>query len=184
MSEIEWRRVPFAPLYEVSNLGGVRRAARGRSTRPGRLLKPWQESNGYLRVTFRIDGKSVKHWLQRVVAFAFHGDPPTPDHEAAHGDGVKSNNRAENLSWKTPAENSADSKAHGTRIHGDQHPGSKLTAADVAAIRARYTGRRGQQTELAREYGVGQPIIFGIVNGKSWVETATQPTAATSETRI
>lgn len=180
MCEVEWRRVPFAPFYEVSSLGDVRRAAKGTSTYPGRLLKPWQESNGYLRVTLRIDGRSVKHWLQRVVAISFHGEPPTPEHEAAHCDGMKTNNRADNLEWKTPAENSADSKAHGTRVHGEQHHASKLTADDVAAIRARYTGRRGQQTALAREYGVGQPIIFGIVNRKSWV-AAGSPQATTSE---
>ena len=180
MNEVEWRLIPFAPLYEVSSHGDVRRAAKGVGTYPGRLLKPWQESNGYLRVTLRIGGKSVKHWIQRVVCTTFHGVPPTAEHEAAHGDGVKTNNRADNLEWKTPAENSADSKAHGTRIHGEQHYASKLTEADVASIRARYTGQYGQQTALAREYGVGQPMIHGIVNGKSWVAEA-QP--ATSEVR-
>lgn len=180
---VEWRSIPFAPAYQVSSLGGVRRSTEGHSTFPGRELKPWQESNGYLRVTLRINGKSVKHWVQRLVAYAFHGDPPSPEHEAAHADGVKTNNRASNIDWKTPIENSADSKAHGTRVHGDQHPSSKLTKADVAEIRARYRGRYGEQTALAREYGVTQPIIFAVVNRKTWVD-ADQPRATIPEIRV
>lgn len=181
MSEVEWRPVPFAPLYEASNLGGVRRAAKGTGTFPGRELKPWREANGYLRVTLRIDGKSVKQWVQRVIAFTFHGDPPTPEHEAAHGDGVPTNNRADNLGWKTPAENSADTERHGTRVKGDRHYNSKLTAAAVADIRARYTGTYGEQTAFAREYGVTQPVIFAALNGKTWVGADASP--ATTETR-
>ncbi|ESY88352.1 endodeoxyribonuclease [Mesorhizobium sp. LNHC220B00] len=179
---VEWRPIPFARHYEVSNLGGVRRRTEGTSTFPGRELKPWLESNGYYRVTLRINGESVKHWVQRLVAFAFHGDPPTPEHEAAHCDGVSANNRSDNIAWKTPLENSADVDLHGNRASGDRHPGAKLTAAAVADIRARYTGRYGEQTALAREYGVTQPVIFAVVNRTTWVD-ADGPRATAPETR-
>lgn len=165
--DIEWRVIPFAPLYEVSDDGQVRRAAGGVSTFPGRLLKAWQEDNGYWRVTLRIDGRSEKHWVQRIVLFAFRGPPPTPEHESAHGDGDRSNNRLGNLRWATPVENSEDSAKHGTRCLGEDHGQAKLTNADVAAIRARSTGAWGEQTALAREFSVHQPQIYRIINRQS-----------------
>ncbi|WP_281406350.1 hypothetical protein, partial [Mesorhizobium sp. B1-1-5] len=80
-----------------------------------------------------------------------------------------------------PIENSADVDTHGTRACGERHPGSKLTAAAVADIRARYTGRYGEQTALAREYGVTQPVIFAVANRTTWVD-ADGPRATTPET--
>ena len=45
---------------------------------------------------------------------------------------------------------------------GWQH---KLTDDQVVAIRATYTGTRGQQTSLARQYGVSAATISLIVRG-------------------
>lgn len=48
----------------------------------------------------------------------------------------------------------------------------KLSSADVANIRSRYRRGRGgpTQVELAEEFGVTQPQISKIVNGKRWAE--------------
>jgi hypothetical protein len=49
------------------------------------------------------------------------------------------------------------------------HPTFKLNWELVAEIRRRFTGERGQQSLLAREYGVSQGVISEIVNNKIWV---------------
>lgn len=49
-------------------------------------------------------------------------------------------------------------------------PRVKLTWAKVREIRAKYTGVRGQQTALAREYGVNSSVVCEIVNGNIWIE--------------
>jgi HNH endonuclease len=41
----------------------------------------------------------------------------------------------------------------------------RLSPADRDAIRARYTGQRGQKTTLAREYGVSVPAIRAVLRG-------------------
>lgn len=62
--------------------------------------------------------------------------------------------------------------------------GQKLTPAQHVEIRRRYTGRRGQQIELAEEYGVSPWHISYILNRHKWksychgggaVPTAEQP---------
>ena len=57
------------------------------------------------------------------------------------------------------------------RKSGEEHPGHVLTDAQVAEIRARYTGRRGEQTALAAEYGVTQPHVSLIVRNRTRVAT-------------
>jgi len=44
----------------------------------------------------------------------------------------------------------------------------KLTKEQVLEIRRRYTGRRGEQSALAREFDVPQGHIWGIVNRMTW----------------
>lgn len=57
----------------------------------------------------------------------------------------------------------------GGSLPGERNHQAKLTDKQVAEIRARYTGRRGEQTELAREYGVTQANISLIVRRGSRV---------------
>lgn len=51
---------------------------------------------------------------------------------------------------------------------GEAHPGARLTAAQVRRIREVYTGRRGEQLALAREYGVSPSTVHLIVHGRKW----------------
>ena len=45
---------------------------------------------------------------------------------------------------------------------------AKLTYEQVAEIRAKYTGKWGQQAELAREYGVTTRIMCNLLNNKTY----------------
>jgi len=45
-----------------------------------------------------------------------------------------------------------------------------LTFDQAQEIRAKYTGKRGDQLKLQKEYGVGKSVIFKIVNNKSYLE--------------
>ncbi len=51
---------------------------------------------------------------------------------------------------------------------GERNPSSKLTDDGVIEIRRRFTGARGQRTQLAREFGVTLGAINLIVTGVTW----------------
>lgn len=66
----------------------------------------------------------------------------------------------------THADNMADMAAKGRGRTGDVVRWQKLSPELHAEIRQRYTGRWGEQTELAREYGVDPSMITYIVRGR------------------
>lgn len=59
-------------------------------------------------------------------------------------------------------------KGRGNYVSGENNGQSKLTEKQVLEIRACYTGKWGEQSRLAEEYGVGQAIISSIINRKKW----------------
>lgn len=87
--------------YSVRDNGAVlRHALLERQPRPSD--NNWTFGNlnsktGYLEIA------SVR--IHRIVATAFHGEPPTKEHVADHIDTNKQNNRPENLRWVTRLEN-------------------------------------------------------------------------------
>lgn len=97
-----WRPSPI-PRVEVSSLGRLRR-----TSVTGAILDVRTGSkqlNGYIAHSGRL--------VHVMVLEAFVG--PRPDgYHAAHEDGTRDNNRLSNLAWKTPAENAADRRRHGT----------------------------------------------------------------------
>lgn len=99
-------------LYEVSDLGRIRRAMPGRKTWVGRELKAHLIPNGYMQILPTINGKNRNMYVHRLVAEAFIG--PCPDgHEVNHIDTNKTNNRADNLEYVTRKGNVQHAIAHG-----------------------------------------------------------------------
>ncbi|MEU3285624.1 HNH endonuclease [Streptomyces longwoodensis] len=116
------------------------------------------------------DGKGTTVNVHRAVATAFHGDPQ-PGMDAAHLNGVRTDNRAANLRWVTRAENLSHMRVHGTAQRGEQHGAAKLTEADVLAIRTRV---REGATHLAtaQELGIARATVTCIVNRSRWRHVA------------
>lgn len=87
--------------YSVRDNGAVlRHAIEGKKPRP--IDNNWtfgklNNKTGYLEIA------SVR--IHRIVAYAFHGEPPTREHVVDHIDTNKQNNRPENLRWVTRLEN-------------------------------------------------------------------------------
>lgn len=123
-----------------------------------------KSANGYGQI---MVGEK-QHNTSRIVCTIAHGEPPTPEHEAAHscGNGHLGCISPIHLSWKTATENHADRVEHGTSFRGEHNPIAKLTPDEVAHIRA----MRGKirQLDLAETYGVSQSLISLVQIGKSW----------------
>jgi hypothetical protein len=130
--------------------------------------------SGYLTVGLCRNGERLTEFVHRLTATAFHGPPPSPGHEVAHGDGDPSNNRAENLRWATRSENAADKIKHGTDNCGERHPCAKLTEADVIEIRRRCAAGEYQRT-VARRFGVSQSTVSAAHNRRTWRHLGPSP---------
>ena len=78
--------------------------------------------------------------------------------------------RIEHLSLGSRADNNADcrAKGRGKYLSGEAHGRAKLTQGAVDEIKRRYEGIWGQQTKLAKEYGVSKSQISQIVKGNRW----------------
>jgi hypothetical protein len=112
-----------------------------------------------------IGGKQMV--ASRWMCVLAHGTAPTQKHEAAHscGKGTDGCVNPRHLSWKTPVENQADRVAHGTSNHGERNGKTKLTAEDIAAIRA----APADLNALVLRYGVSKGCISKIRSGSRWV---------------
>lgn len=87
--------------YSVRDNGAVLRHSLN-SKRPRPTDNNWtfgklNEKTGYLEIA------SVR--IHRIVATAFHGEPPTKEHVIDHIDTNRQNNRPDNLRWLTRLEN-------------------------------------------------------------------------------
>ena len=110
-----WKDLPRAPtLYQVSSLGNfkakAKRDAKG-AMRDERDLTLAKNEDGYLNCSLFIGGKQSKSFVHRLVYEAFHGPIPN-GFEINHKNGIRSDNRPENLEALTHAENVRYSKEH------------------------------------------------------------------------
>lgn len=158
----EWRDVPGFPGYKVSDDGQVIGSS-------GRLLKGTPNIWGYPAVAAKpAHGPRSVMGIHILVCLAFHGPKPSPQHQVAHWDGDKTNNRPENLRWATPAENAADAVRHGTLARGEDHFRARFTEDDVRSIRARWDARESTIAAMAAEYGVSESAVKWIAYRWSW----------------
>jgi hypothetical protein len=133
-----------------------------------RRLKLWKNGDGYFYVGSMKDGKQSQRKVARLVLETFVG--PCPEGmEACHNNGVRSDDRLENLRWDTKKNNMADRKLHGTQFHanGEKHGQHKLNEMQVHIIR-RYAKFGIPQRKIAKKFGVSDTTVSYIVHRKTW----------------
>src|SRR3954468_7505820 len=148
----EWRPVVgWETWYSVSNAGDVRRIADGKRTYGGRALQGWITDRGYVAVGLtRGTHASLKfRFVHQLVARAFIGDPPNGVSGVNHINGVKTDNRLENLEWSTPRANSAHAVAMGL-IRKGGYPQRRPSGNDHHARKHPEALARGEQSGNAK----------------------------------
>jgi hypothetical protein len=170
MNEI-WK--PVASLenkYEVSSLGNVRRAVGGQATQAGRLIVP-MNNRGYARFAPSVNGKQCLRTVHRLVVEAFIGDPRGM--QINHRNGIKHDNRLENLEVCTAAENTRHKfEVLGYPMpkpppsKGEENGRAKLNDACARAIKI-LSLEGWTQTRIAELFGVSQTSISRVLLGKT-----------------
>lgn len=100
--------VGYEGIYQVSNLGNVKRTSKVRGVnikyRDNYYLKTMDNGKGYLRVKLSNDGKSKRVMLHRIIAEAFVHNPYNKK-VVNHINCNLKDNAIENLEWCTQSEN-------------------------------------------------------------------------------
>ena len=89
----EWKQYPLAPMYEVSTDGQVRRI------KDGKILRQYQQRNGYLYVWLNRGYGNYSCPVHRMVAETFIPYDGLVFDRVDHINTHREDNRVENLRW-------------------------------------------------------------------------------------
>lgn len=177
-----WKDViDFEGLYEVSDMGNIRRSSliewrknkRGfiyKRTLKKRTIKGYSyKGTDHLRVNIYKDGKACQVLVHRLVAIAFVENPLKMEC-VNHVDGDKFNNKASNLEWCTRSENILHAYKIGLMDwnKGSTHPQSKLTESDIPIIKGLYNHLCCTCEQVGSIYSVTRTAVRKIIDNKSW----------------
>lgn len=168
MSEVWKDVVGYEGKYQCSNLGNVLSLLRSKSNRGIRKMALCMSADGYYQVGLRsVRGKKV-HRVHRLIANTFIPNVLNKPY-INHKNGIKTDNRIENLEWCTDSENKLHAYANGLmNREGEKHHLAKLSEKDVLDIRRKYVKNEYGYKRLAKEYSVDQKCIVKIINRENW----------------
>lgn len=158
-----WKHIEEDPRYQVSDHGRVIGPS-------GRVLKTTLAGLGYPQ--FCLGSKKYRT-VHRCVAQAFIGPIP-PKHEVNHKNGVKDDNRLENLEIITRSENKRHSwqvlgnyKNRELNQRGANHNRARLSDDDVRMIRD--LSQKGvPRPDLAKQFRISPDHLKNILNRHRW----------------
>jgi len=132
-----------------------------------RKLKDIIYNKGYYRVKLCKNGEILRFLTHRIIAQTFIQNTNNK-HEVNHINGIKTDNRVENLEWVTPSENMKHAHIIGLAkvLRGSKNGNSKLKESDIIEIKNNILNLT--QRNLALKYNIDQSQISRIKNSLVW----------------
>jgi len=148
-------------LLRIDREGRVWRSKKG-----GGWVRAESLARSYYQVRVQHDGVRYYVTAARLVWQYFNGDI-VDGLCINHINGIKLDNRPENLELVTYSENIKHAFRTGLKDqYGQKNPNCKLSNEDIADIRKKYASGKYSGTVLSEIYGVAQGTISKIVRGK------------------
>lgn len=165
-----WKKInSYEGIYEVSDLGNIRSLKRKGTS--GKILCSHDNGMGYLRVKLTKNNKEKRTMLHRIIANTFIPNPLLLN-TVNHKNGIKNDNRIENLEWCTQSENINHAIRIGLKTYksGVDILNSKLTNDKVIAIRRLSKIKKGKinMTKLGLKLNVSQSVISRVIKYETY----------------
>lgn len=166
-----WKNIKTFQGYQVSNFGNVRSLDRTRKGKnntlakiKGKYLKLTKNKRGYLECRILNKDKVI----HRLVAEAFISNPNNKP-QVNHINGIKTDNRVENLEWVTNSENQKHAYINGLKqpLIGELNPSTNLTNYKVSNIKKDYNLGKTIK-DISKNNGIKISIIRNIIYEVSW----------------
>jgi len=156
----EWKDIKgYEGLYQVSNLGRIKSLLFGREL----IRKPCIDGWGYAMVGLYKKGVKMRmRKIHRIVMSEFVGDSIL---DVNHKNGIKTDNRLENLEYCTQSENTI----HLYRVlghkapSGERHHKAKLTKEQIYQIK----NDKRTLKRIAQDYNCHYTTIHYIKSGRN-----------------
>ncbi len=174
MSEI-WKSIEgYNGLYEVSNFGRVKSycldavGLMKKDYKP-KMMKDSSNGLGYRYVVLSKNNNSKNLYIHRLVLKAFVPNPQNKP-QVNHKNGIKDDNKLENLEWCTRSENAKHACKMGlwSDHKGENNNYSKLNNNQVVMIKKILKLKKYYQREIGKMFGVHQMTISRIQRGLIW----------------
>ena len=168
--EEKWMKY-YDTNYYVSNLGNIK--SYYPTTKNWRNKVLTTSNRGYLRVSFNLDKKYTMKSVHRLVGELFIPNPNNLP-QINHINGIKTDNRVENLEWTSVSENVKHSYDVLKRIRkgakGELSGKSKLTQEIVDYVRQNYKPFSSDFSleKLGKQFGVASNTLSYVIHKKTW----------------
>lgn len=131
------------------------------------FLKPAYDKDGYLKVTLTKNKKLYYKRVHCLVLETFVG-LPKDNQQSNHKNGIRNDNRLENLEWCTPKENIQDYLRRGSRnFKGENHSQNKLTTFGVLTIKE-MINNGCTHNNIAKLFNISRTTVGDIKHRRSW----------------
>ena len=129
MREICFRLCEGFPKYEVGSDGSIWSLNYNHSGLR-KQLRQYKDEDGYTYIFFVVNRKRYKRIIHRLVLCAFI-PKPSPKHQCNHKNGIRHDNRLENLEWVTSRENTIDGWKRGRVFTNKQRKAASKNAKSL-----------------------------------------------------
>jgi HNH endonuclease len=147
--------------YLISDKGRIMHSKTGEIQNP----KPYRD--GYLRSwIYMWNGSRKRYSTATLVAKTFIGPRPD-DLTVNHKNGIKTDNRPENLEYMTRGDNARHAVANGLSPVGEDSVCAKPTKAQAITVLKMHFAKR-RHVDIAKKYGLDKSTIDKLCSGRTW----------------